>query len=214
MIDYLEQLERDLVEAMERREQARGRQRARLRPGLPRLATAACALAALAALALLIALLPGRAEHRTVTHPPARHHQPPVHIPPRAPLRIVGTVRRVAPTAWQGEARGPGGVAGTLTITGAVDLTPRPCCDTPAHLPPGAVSTIHFQWKVRGGAVEGSIRVSVLRRPHSRFVWDGLAARGVRASGVLRRYGGRSVSIAGDTPLSAPARSRIILGQA
>jgi len=75
------------------------------------------------------------------------------------------------------------------------------------------VNTIHFRWTIRDGVLEGSIRTSVGRRPHGRFVWDGYVARGARGSGVLRRYSGRAIAIAGDTPISAPNRSRIILSQ-
>jgi hypothetical protein len=112
------------------------------------------------------------------------------------PLRVVGNVTRTAAQVWTGPASGPGG-AGTLTITGVVEL--------------GGSHDIHFLWVNPQGSIEGCIRNSVIRRPHGRWVWDGIGPI-TRATGGLRRFRGYGAGVAGRTPVSAPRTARIILG--
>jgi hypothetical protein len=207
MIGYLEQLERDLVEAVDRRETARARRWPR-RPTWMPLVTA---VVAVLVIAVVVAVArPGSTEEHAVGPPPVgKKEQQPSLIPPGTPLRLVGEVTRIDPTTWRGQARGPGGV-GTLTITGTVNLTARPCCDTPQRRAPDTSHTIHWTWTGASGTVRGRVRNTVYRRPHGRFVWDGLG-RVTSAAGALRRYRGRELGIAGETRTSTPDRARIIL---
>jgi hypothetical protein len=209
MIGYLEQLEADLVEAVDRRNAARARpwwRRPRRRRDLSMLVAVAVALLAIA---VVVAVVRSGARHERAVAPPPPGKQRPVPIPPGTQLRLVGNVVRIDATTWRGQARGPGG-AGILTIIGTVDLSPRPCCDTPRSRPRPSPHTVRFTWTSPGGTIGGSIPITIYRRPHGRFVWDGLG-RVTAATGVLRRYGGRQIGIAGATPTSSPDRARIIL---
>jgi hypothetical protein len=210
VIRYLEQLERDLVEAVDRRNagarSSRWRGRPRRRPDWSLVVTAAVVLVAIAVVFGISRVRQG--EEHAVAPPPVRKEHP-APIPPHTPLRLVGNVTRVDPTTWRGQARGPGGV-GTLTISGTVNLTARPCCDTPRSHAPNSTHTIAFTWTSAGGTLRGCVANTIYRRPQGRFVWDGIG-RVTSATGTLRRYRGRSVSIAGETRTTAPDRARIIL---
>jgi hypothetical protein len=209
VIRYLDQLEGDLTEAIDRRNAGRAgrsRRRPRRRRDLSLVAAAAVALLAIAV--VVVVLWPRAGDERAVTRPPVRKERP-APIPPHTPLRLVGNVTRIDPTTWRGQARGPGSI-GTLTIRGTVDLTARPCCDTPRSNPRPSPHTIHFTWTSPSGTVSGSVRNTIYRRPHGRFVWDGLG-RVTVATGALSRYRGRQLSIAGATRTSSPERARIIL---
>lgn len=124
MIRYLEQLEHDLVHAIEQRAPARRRlPRPRPRPRL---------VAAAAAVVLAIVLVGALARHdrvdeRSVEPAPA---VPATRLPAGMLLRLVADVSRSGTQEWTGPAHGPGG-SGTLTITGIVDLSRRTCCGTP-----------------------------------------------------------------------------------
>ena len=214
MIGYLEQLERDLVEAIDRSEAmpARSRRLRRLRPRPDYRPAVAGLAAALLAIALVVAVirLDAGLPHAGPAPPPAqRSHPKPAPIPPGTPLRLVGNVTRVGDSTWRGQARGPGG-PGTLTLTGTVNLEARPCCETPRSRVPAPRHPIGFTWTTPGGTVSGCIMTTILRRPHGRFVWDGLGQ--VRtATGALARYRGWAMSIAGETPVSLPDEARVII---
>jgi hypothetical protein len=209
MIGYLDRLEADLVEAVDRRNAVRARpwwRRPRRRRDVSLAVAAAAALLAIAAVVLIVRA--GAGHERAVAPPPHVRHRPPP-IPPRTPLRLVGNVARIGDTTWRGQARGPGG-EGTLTLSGTVDLTPRPCCDTPRSRPRPSAHTVRFTWTSPSGTIGGAVRNTIYRRPHGRFVWDGLG-RVVTATRVLGKYRGRQVGIAGVTTTSSPDRARIIL---
>lgn len=203
MIDYLERLERDLVEAIDRGPATR-RRAPRLRLDL-----VAAAAAVAAAIALVIALGSGREDERAVTRPATPTVANPRPLPKGTQFRLVGAVKRVGPTAWSGPARGPGG-GGTLTVTGEVDLSPRPCCDTPRSLGPGAGRVLQFRWTTASGVLAGCVVNTISRRPHARFVWDGVGVV-TSATGRLARYRGRAIGIAGVTNIALTSRARIIL---
>ena len=213
MIGYLEQLERDLVEAIDRSEAmpARGRRLRRLRPRPDWRRAVAGVAAALLVIALVVAVIRldvGLPRAGPAPPPAQRSHPKPAPIPPGTPLRLVGDITRVDESTWRGQARGPGG-AGTLTLTGTVNLKARPCCDTLRS--PALSHTIGFTWTTPRGTVSGCIANTILRRPHGRFVWDGLGQ--VRtATGALARYRGWAMSIAGETPASSPDETRVTIG--
>jgi hypothetical protein len=195
MTSYLEQLEQDLVEAIERRRAPRTllRRGLRLWP-----------FAAAAAAALLIALVV--AGHETgreeAVHPTPTAAPRPTPTTPGARFELRGRLTRVAAGAWRGEATGPGG-PGTLTITGTVDLSRTRCCGSPQR--PGSFSehVVRFSWLTTIGKVEGCINNGIYRRPHGRWVWDGVG-HVTTATGQLSRYRDRGATIAGRTLLTSP----------
>ena len=215
MIQYLEQLERDLVEAIDRREAGRSGFRTwKARVSIPRLDLAV--VAAIAALALGIATIAllntgTHDQHPALPPPTKRGHERPTPIGPRTPLRLVATLSRVNTSTWSGPARGPGG-AGDLALIGAVRLIPTTCCTTPRNYPSAARGLLRFRWNTSQGTLTGCIETTIYRRPHNRWVWDGAKGRVSNATGALRRYRGRAMAISGETPTSAPDRARIILG--
>jgi hypothetical protein len=217
MIGYLEQLERDLVEAIDQRAAARAERRRLPRRPLrrPDWALVAAVAVAVLVLAIVIAVVrPGSGGHHAGQRPPPptkKVHHRPAPIPPGTPLRLVGLLTRVDRTTWRGQARGPGG-PGTLTITGIVDIAGAKFCGT-ARCPSSSITRhrVRFRWTSPEGTVEGCLANSVLRRPHGRWVWDG-AGRFTRATGALARYRRLGVGVAGETRTSTPGRARIILG--
>ena len=201
MIRYLEQLEHDLVHAIEQR--APGRRR------LPRPQLLAVAAAVVLAIVVVGALeRHDRVDERSVEPAPAPA-VPATRLPAGTPLRLVADVSRSGTQEWSGMGRGPGG-SGMLTITGIVDLSRRKCCGKPQVPDSFTRHLIHFRWVGPQGSVEGCIVNAIYRRPRGRWVWDG-AGTITRATGRLRRYGGYWASIAGRTPLSRPDTARIIL---
>ena len=118
MIDYLEQLQRDLVEAIDRA-RPRPRRRRRPRPRRGRDWTpVATATAALLVIAVTVALVA-----RTASPPEVEQAQP----RPAIPLRLTEDLTRIDATTQRARARGPGGV-GTLTIGAGPPNVVRPCC--------------------------------------------------------------------------------------
>jgi hypothetical protein len=194
VIDYLEQLERDLVDAVDRRQpaHARGRRLRRPRPGWRPVATAA---AALVAIALVVALVD--IGERTVAPPPG-----PIV------MQLDGTLTRIDPTTWQTSARGADGT-GTLTIT-ATDV--RTALTAGRGIP--------FLWTTAGGSISGCVTGASERRRAGRVVWSA-HGRVTAASGTLGRYRGREVRLAGNTRIStsdpkaprAPQRQRARSGE-
>jgi hypothetical protein len=215
MSGFLDRLERDLVEAIDRREGAGARRRYPHPWRRPRWTSALGATAAIVAVVALVVLVrSGIHEKPAVVSPPAQNAQRHVApIPPNTPLRLVGVVTRVDATTWRGAAQfrpRAGQRMGTLAITGQVDLAARPCCDTPRRHAPDVTHTVRFTWTTPGGTVGGCVANTVYRRPHGRFVWDGIGHI-TRATGVLARYQGRGVAIAGSTPVSAPNTATVNL---
>lgn len=201
MIRYLEQLEHDLVHAIEQRAPARRRL---LRPHL---------LAVAAAVVLAIVVVGALARHDRVdersVEPAPAPAVPAPRLPAGTPLHLVAGVSRSGTQEWSGPGRGPGG-SGMLTITGIVDLSRRTCCGTPQV--PGSFTrhVIRLRWVDPLGSVEACIVNAIYRRPHGRWVWDG-AGTITRATGRLRRYDGYWAGVAGRTRLSRPDTTRIIL---
>jgi hypothetical protein len=188
MIDYLEQLERDLVEAIDRRDAAPATRRHR-RPRRWRgrdWAPAVTTTVALLAIALALALV-----EQTVAPPDVEQGQP----RPVVPIRLTQDLTRIDPGTLRARARGPGGV-GTLTISEAVDLVLRPCCENPARPAPSS-SRMPFTWTSARGSLAGCITNAVSRTVDGRYAWDG-AARITSATGALRRYRGFALRISGD----------------
>lgn len=216
MSGFLDRLEHDLVEAIDRHEAADARGRYTRRWRSPRWTPVLVAAAAIAVfVAVVVAVRSSVHEKPAVVSPPAQNTpRPAAPIPPNTPLRLVGVVTRTDATTWRGAAqfrpRG-GGRTGTLTIMGQVDLAARPCCDTPRRPAADATHTIVFTWTMPGGTVSGCIVNTTSRRPHGRFVWDGIGHI-TRATGVLAGYRGRGAAIAGSTPVSAPNAATVNLG--
>jgi hypothetical protein len=207
MIDYLAQLERDLAEAIDRRERVPAARRLpHLRPDL---------VAAVAAIALALALVMVLGSRDEPTPQPVRQPTTPAitnpkPIPKGARLRISGGLRRTGPATWSGPARGPGG-GGTLMLTGETDLSPRPCCDTPRSIGRKDAHVLQFRWRTPQGVLGGCVVNTVLRRPYGRFVWDGPGLVTI-ATGGFARFRGRAIALAGATNLALTTRARIILG--
>ena len=213
MIDYLEQLERDLVEAIDRREAgapAPGRTR---RLG-PRLRPIVAVLAAALMLGTVV-VVARRATERDVAVRPTPTATPTMTPgvalpPPRQGFKLVGELRRIGADAWQGQADGPGGPE-TLTIIGTVDLSREHCCGSPER--PGSFTkhVVRFTWVTPLGELEGCMNNAMYRRPHARWVWDGTGTVR-RATGRLSRYRGLGAAIAGRTPTTSPDTAHIAIG--
>jgi hypothetical protein len=208
MIDFLDQLERDLVEAIDRRHGAAARRRRRT----PRIDVVAAAAAIAVAIAFVVVLgsrpeTPGApVKHRTTPTPPPGKVKP---IPKGTGVRTVGALARTRATVWSGPARGPGG-SGTMTVTGRVEIVRRACCDTPRTLGARAAHVIRVRWVTAGGEFTGCINNTISRRPHGRFVWDG-TGRMTTATGVFARFRGRGIGLAGVTSTALTSRARVIV---
>jgi len=216
MIEYLERLERDLVEAIDRREAAPRRRRlAGVSAPRLRLSGALPVVAAVLAVAAVISFVAvvGRnsTRHHVVKPPVAKHgHEKAIPLPPpHTSFRIVGIVHRVNGTTWRGDARGLGGV-GALTLTGTTAFRGICCQTSPISGGPSA-HVLTFTWSTPNATVSGCVRNTINRRPHGRWVWDGVGQI-TRATGVLSRYRGRAVGIAGNTPVSSLGEAQIIIG--
>jgi hypothetical protein len=204
MIDFLQQLERDLVKAIDRREAAPApRRRRRLRVDL---VAAAAALAA--AIALVLLLNSHKEKEEPVTHPTTPTVTNPRPVPKGTPLQIRGNVRRVGSDTWTGRVPGPGGGAGTLTLTGPVELTPRPCCE---GFHQANTHVLQFSWTSPRGTIGGCVVNTIYRRPHTRFVWDG-PGRVKVATGAFARYRGRAIGFGGVSDIRLTTRAFVVFG--
>jgi hypothetical protein len=187
MIDCLEQLERDLVEAIDRRDAAPATRRHRRPQGwrgrdwTPAVTTAV----ALLVIALGVALV-----EQTASPPDVEQGQP----RPVITLRLTEDLTRIDPTTLFAHARGPGAV-GRLTIGAGPSVIVRPNREKPPHPAPGA-SRVPFAWTSTRGSLGGCIENTISRTADGRFVLDGLA-RITAATGALRRYRGLDLHIAG-----------------
>ena len=209
MIDYLEQLERDLVEAIDRRETGAPapRRPRRLRPLLrPIVAVLAAALI----LATVTVVARRAAEQDVAVRPQPTRTPGPTPQPPARGVKLIGDLTRTGAGTWQGRADGPGGPA-TLTIIGTVDLSRERCCGSPER--PGSFTThvVRFTWATPRGELKGCINNAIFRRPHGRWVWDGTGHVG-SATGRLSRYRGLGAAIAGRTPTTNPGTAHITIG--
>jgi hypothetical protein len=203
MIDFLEQLERDLVEAIDRRETARLPRRRGLRIEL-----VAAAAAVAVAIALVLVLNSQREKEEPVTHPTAPTVTNPRPVPKGTPLHIRGVVRSLGAARWEGTVAGPDGGPGTLTLVGPVELTPRPCCE---GFHQANTHVLQFRWASPRGTISGCVVNTIYRRPHERFVWDG-PGRVKAATGAFARYRGREIAIGGASDVQLTTRALIILG--
>jgi hypothetical protein len=187
MIDYLEQLERDLVEAVDRRDTAPATRRPwrarrwRGRDWAPAVTTAV----ALLVIALALALV-----EQTASPPDVEQGQP----RPVIPLRLTQDLTRIDPGTLRARARGPGGV-GTLTIGAGPSVIVSPCCEKPPRPAPGA-SRMPFAWTSTRGSLGGCIENTISRTADGRLVLYGFG-RITAATGALRRYRGLDLRIAG-----------------
>jgi hypothetical protein len=204
VIGYLEQLERDLVEAIDRREPHGTTQRV-IRRGRPRMRTVAIALAALlAGVAIGIAIHAARDQGREIPAEPPKPTIAPTPTPPPnagspAHLRFVGELVADGTRAWRGVAAGVGVRAGKLTISGPVEFRNR------------AEHVIRFEWVIPGGSIAGCISNTMYRRPGGRWVWDGVGHI-TAATGRLARWRRTFAGIAGRTYVSDMGHARIIIG--
>ena len=182
MIDYLKQLELDLVDAIDREQAARVRHRRPRRPHeRPEWRPVATVAAILLAIVVVIALV-GTSPDRERTVGPA---------PGPIVLQLNGTFSRIDTATWQGSARGPDGT-GILTMTAADGLGAL-----------DAGNRIPFGWTTTGGSITRCI-TGAMQRPHAgRVAWS---AQGVvtAATGALRGYRGRDVRITASTRVSTP----------
>lgn len=202
MIEYLDQLEQDLVEAIQRRQAAGSPlRRRRIRAPRPRLGLVLATALALVALGLAIAA--NLRESPEPVAPPTPVHRGPAPIPAGTELRVRGTLPRLSVTSWSGAATGPGG-GGTLTATGTLTLTGA------VNFANGARHTVAFRWTSPYGELDGCWDATIVRRPHGRWVWDG-PGHVTTATNQLRGYKGRRLDIAGLTPTTATDHVRVLI---
>jgi hypothetical protein len=216
VIAYLEQLEQDLVEAIERSEATgerdASRRLTRAAHSAARSLTPRPAWLVIAALALIIvagaALVHSGSRNERAVQPqpsPSVPAVPPGTITVFPDLRIFGDLIRIDAGTWRGAAQGPGGT-GTLTLTGA----PRIPAD-PNNDPPPVFNRMRFRWDSPNGTLTGCSDATIYRRPHGRWVWDGTGTI-TTATGVLGKFRGGEASLAGRTLVSAPGKAYISLG--
>jgi hypothetical protein len=203
MIDFLDQLERDLVGAIDRREAARVPRRRRLR-----LELVAAGLAVALAVALVFVLSSQPEKEEPLTHPTTPTVTNPRPVPKGTPLHIRGVVRSLGAARWEGTVAGPDGGPGTLTLVGPVELTPRPCCE---GFHQANTHVLQFRWTSPHGTIGGCVVNTIYRRPHARFVWDG-PGRVKEATGAFARYRGREIAIGGVSDIRVTTRALIVLG--
>jgi hypothetical protein len=217
VIAYLEQLEQDLVEAIDRREvlgQREAGRLARAARAATRLLYPRPAWLVVAALAVVIvagaALLQMGSREEPAVRPPTPAPNPVDELPApiknvTSKLRIAGTLTRLVGNTWAGRARGPGGT-GTLTLTGAPEIPAVPNGD-----PPPVFNRLLFRWDAPNGTLLGCVDASIIRRPYGRWVWDGPGTI-TTATGTLKKYLGGEASLGGRTMVSTPEKAYIGLG--
>jgi hypothetical protein len=216
VIPYLEQLEHDLVEAIDRREVLGRRETGRLAVAArsaTRLLYPRPAWLVVAALAVVIAagaaLLQTGSREEPAVKPPTPAPNP-VDEPP-APIKNVTSKLRISGTlsfdgsTWSGPARGPGGASGILMLTDAPHIPDDPNDPLP-HF-----NQLLFHWDAPNGTLRGCIDVTILRRPYGRWVWDGPGSI-TSATGALKKYLGGEASLAGRSMVSTPEKAYIGLG--
>lgn len=204
MIDFLEQLERDLVEAVDRRQSAPAPRRRRLRLRVDLVAAAA---AVAFAVALVLLLGSQREKEEPVTHPTTPTVTNPAPVPKGTPLQIRGVVHTRGPDRWEGRVPGPDGSPGDLTLAGPVELGQRPCCE---GFHQANTHVLQFRWVSPRGAISGCIVNTIYRRPHARFVWDG-PGHVTDATGAFARYRGREIGIGGVSNVRLTSRALVSL---
>ena len=204
---FLDRLERDLVEAIERRDSDGARApRRRGRRRIPRVNLAAASVLAVLVLGPLaiLAFLPEDENKRTT---------PVQTLPAIDPATVETTLRgelaHVDALHWSGPAQGPVAAGtGILTLTGIVNLVPPTCCTEPGKVPADARNVLTFRWTSPAGNLQGCVINTIYRRPQGRWVWDG-PGRVTQATGALRRFRGRKIGIGGVTRVSEPKRAHI-----
>lgn len=216
MIAYLEQLEQDLVEAIDRREVLGRRETGRLagaarratRLLYPRPAWLVVAVLAVVIVAGAALLQTGSREEPAVKPPPPvpdRTEEPPAPINNvRSKLRIVGTLS-FDQTTWSGRASGPGGASGVLTLTDAPHIPADP------NNPMPVFNHMLFRWDAPNGTLRGCVDTTIARRAYGRWVWDGPGTI-TSATGAFEKYLGGEASLAGRSMVSTPEKAYITLG--
>jgi hypothetical protein len=203
MIEFLDHLERDLVEAIDRRQSTpTTRPRRRLRVDL-----VGAAVAVALAIALVLLLGSRREKEEPVRPPTTPTVTNPAPVPKGTPLRIRGVVHSRGADRWEGRVPGPDGSAGDLTLIGPVALGQRPCCEGFLR---ANTHVLQFRWASPRGAIGGCVVNTIYRRPHARFVWDG-PGRVTVATGAFARYRGREIGLGGVTNVGLTSRALIIL---
>jgi hypothetical protein len=216
VIAYLEQLEQDLVEAIDRREATGERETRRRLTGVAHSAArllaprpawlVAAALAVLVVAGVALVRSESRDEHPVRPAPiPEVTAAPPGDVTVSPELRISGDLSQVDATTWRGRASGPGG-AGTLTLTEAPQIPADP-----GENPPNVSRKLRFRWDVPTGMLAGCVDATIIRRPHARWVWDG-AGKVTTASGILEKYRGGQAGFGGRTMVSTPQKAYIAIG--
>ena len=216
MISYLEQLEHDLVEAIDRREVLVQREAGRLalaarsatRPLYPRPAWLVAAALAVVIAAGAALLQSGSREEPAIKPPPPA--PTPVNEPP-APIRNVNSRLHLAGdlsfdgSTWRGRASGPGGASGTLTLTDA------PHIPDDLNSPMPRFNHLLFRWDAPNGTLSGCVDAIISRRPHGRWIWDGPGTI-TAATGAFEKYRGGEAELGGRTMVSTPEKAYITLG--
>jgi hypothetical protein len=188
VIGYLEQLERDLVEAIDRREAGAPAPRPRrpLRPVL----VAAVALLIGIGIGLGVHLL-GRQDGREIPALPPKPTVAPT--PPPLPGRggvndfqLRGNFVQFPDGSWRGVAAGTAIRAAPFRITGRVEFR-----DRAAHI-------IQWSWTTPDGRIAGCVTNTTYRRPGKRWVWDG-TGNVKSATGRFARWRGIPVGFGGRT---------------
>jgi hypothetical protein len=174
MIEYLEQLERDLVEAVERYEPGLARRPGR-RPRPPRWTLALGAVVVIGALIALVGLAARVRDEERAVAPPS----PPAPVA----VELAGDLVRLDAATWSARVRVRGGT-GTLLINAGAQLmarTPRPFAVTTA-----------------GGSLAGCVVPAIHRTGDGAVTWDTLAPVS-EATGTLRPHRGGYLRITGRT---------------
>jgi hypothetical protein len=220
VIPYLEQLEHDLVEAIDRREVLGQRETGRLagaarsaaRLLYPRPAWLVVAALAVVIVAGAALLQTGSREEPAVKPPPPvpdRTEEPPAPIKNvTSKLRIAGTLSldNSVDTTWSGRASGPGGASGVLTLTDAPHIPADPSGD-----PMPVFNHLLFRWDAPNGTLLGCVDATIARRPYGRWVWDGPGTI-TTATGAFKKYLGGEASLGGRTMVSTPEKAYISVG--
>lgn len=216
MIPYLEQLEQDLVEAIDRRQvlsQPEAGRLARAARSATRLLYPRPAWLVVVALALVIvagaALLQTGSREEPAVKPPTPAPNPVDEQP--APIKNVKSKLHISGnltfdgTTWSGRASGPGGASGILTLTDAPHIPDDPNDPLP-HF-----NQLLFNWDAPNGTLRGCADVTIVRRPYGRWVWDGPGSI-TSATGAFKKYLGGEAGLGGRSMVSTPEQAYIGLG--